>query len=257
MSEEIKAIAFDLDGTIYLGDRLAEGAIDTVEFFRDKGIKIVYFTNNSASTRQQIYLKLSVMGVNLSINDVYTSGYACAMYVKKLGLKRVFCMGSFGLKEELQNQGIASVSEDNLVDALVIGLDRQFDYSKLAAALNAWKSGIRAIACNIDRSFPVENGYLMPGCGAIVAALEGAAGKKVDDIIGKPNTFMIELATQNLGLDRKSILVVGDNIESDIEMANNFGCPSILISSESPLDSFAERTIKTLPELKVVIQTCK
>lgn len=254
MIKKIKAIAFDLDGTIYFGNRVADGAIDTLNYFKEKGIKIVYFTNNSASTRQQIFLKLVGMGFDLKISDVYTSGYACALFVKELGLKNVYCLGSNGLKEELQNQMIFTVEDCKQVDAIVIGLDKQFDYQKLSRGLNMWRPGVRVIACNRDKNYPIENGQLMPGCGAIVAALEGATGKKVDDIVGKPNAFMIELVTCDLNLDHNSILVVGDTDESDIEMARRFGCPSVLMINGSDNGNSTTEKAYNLSQLKDLVQ---
>lgn len=248
----IKAIAFDLDGTIYFGDRVAEGAIDTVNFFKDQGIKIIYFTNNSSS-RRQVYLKLINMGFNLNISDVYTSGYACALFVRHLKFQNMYCLGSPGLKEELKDQGIGTLNEGNEVEAIIVGLDKDFDYERLATALNLWKTGVRVIACNRDRAYPIENGKIMPGCGAIVAALEAASGKTVDDVIGKPNTFMIDLVTRDLELDRNSILIVGDSEDSDIEMARKSGCPSVLISTKSQNNSSATKTINTLSELRNLI----
>jgi HAD superfamily hydrolase (TIGR01450 family) len=254
--KKIKAIAFDLDGTIYFGNRVADGAIDIVNYFKDKGIKIVYFTNNSVSTRQQVYLKLAEMGFDLKISDVYTSGYACALFVKELGLKYVYCLGSNGLKEELQNQMIYAVEDCNQVDGMVIGLDKQFNYQKLGRGLNMWRPGVRVIACNRDKNYPIENGQLMPGCGAIVAALECATGKTVDDIVGKPHVFMIKLVTRDLCLDHNSILVVGDTDESDIEMARRFGCPSVLVTNGSEIGNITTEKVCKLSQLKDLVQVC-
>jgi ribonucleotide monophosphatase NagD (HAD superfamily) len=85
------------------------------------------------------------------------------------------------------------------------------------------------IICNRDRTYPVEDNLLMPGCGPIVAALEYATERTADVIIGKPNTYMLELLCRDWKLGNQEILVVGDTYESDIAMANNFGSRSVLI----------------------------
>jgi haloacid dehalogenase superfamily, subfamily IA, variant 1 with third motif having Dx(3-4)D or Dx(3-4)E len=249
----VQAIAFDLDGTIYFGSKVVEGAVETVRYFADQEIKIVYFTNNSGSTREQIYAKLRNMGFELHLSDVYTSGYACALYAARQGLAQVYCMGSEGLKREMQKQGITTSNQTDNVDAIIVGLDKDFNYDKLARALNIWRNGVKAIACNRDRAYPIENGILMPGCGAIVAALETAKGKSVDEVIGKPNTFMLEIITQHLQVEPTSILVVGDTEESDIEMARRFGCPSVLIGTRTNTSESGQVIINKLSELPGII----
>lgn len=249
----IKAVAVDLDGTIYFGEKVADRAVETTTYLVQRGLKVVYFTNNSVNSKEQILTRLSRMGFKLRLDDVYTSGNACAIYAKSRGLRNVFCVGSPGLKEELNNQGIFSVDENNVAEALIIGLDKQFNYQKLAYSSKIWRSGIEAIACNLDRAYPIENGEIMPGCGAIVAAIECTVGKKVDVVVGKPNTFMIEMLASNLNLAAESILVVGDSLESDIKMARKFGSPSVLVGSPILSDDIPTISIRALSELKVII----
>ena len=253
MYRKIKAIAFDLDGTIYFGNCVAEGAVETVAYFKDQGLHIVFFTNNSSSSRQQIFMKLSKMGFELDISSVYTSSYASALYINRLGLKNVYCIGSAGLKEELNSHGISINEDEKNIEAIVVGLDKNFDYSMLARGLNVWKPGVILIACNRDKNYPIEKDVIMPGCGAILAALETAAGKTADHLVGKPNTFMIELVTNDLNLESDSILVVGDNYDSDIEMANRYGCPSVLLNHNSKYNYKPDTIINTLTQLKDLI----
>ena len=90
-------------------------------------------------------------------------------------------------------------------------------------------AGAKFVACNRDRTFPVERG-VMPACGSMVASIESAWGRKPDYEVGKPNTFFLEMITRETKLAASQILVVGDTMESDIAMAINFGSPSVLIS---------------------------
>ncbi len=233
MINNIKAIAFDLDGTIYYGNRLVEGVLDLFKYLKEKNIKTFYFTNNSRKSRKEIYEKLSHMGFQLTIHDIYSSTGATALYITEHNIKHVYCLGSDGLAEELIAHHINISDDPEKVQALVIGLHHDFDYAGLAKAINiVIKSNCNIIACNRDRTYPVEDNTLMPGCGAIVASVEEALNRKIDFLAGKPNTYMIELLAKDWNLQRNEIMIVGDSVETDIEMARRYGCPSVLIAPE-------------------------
>lgn len=227
----IKAVAFDLDGTIYYGNQPAEGALETINFIRDKGLSVYYFTNNSTTTRLRLLEKLQSMGFDPHIDDIYSSASAAAKYVKHKSLNEVYCLGSQGLIYEFNEVGIEVVTAEK-AEAMVIGLDFDVSYNKITEALNFARKNDEVIVCNKDRNYPVENNELRPGCGSLVAAIEFASGKTFDCIVGKPNTYMMELLLAEKGLLQGEILVVGDTYESDMAMANKIGCPAVLISEQ-------------------------
>lgn len=243
----IKAIAFDLDGTIYFGEKLAGGVIEMLNFLEQKKIRIFYFTNNSVKTRKQIFEKLTRLGIKTRLVDVYNSAYASAIYAKSNNFKKIFCCGSADLKNQFLEEGLSLANIDEIADAVFIGLDVGFDYKQMSETLAVvQKSKCQLIACNIDRNYPVENEVLMPGCGAIVAAIENCSEKKIDFIVGKPSSYMLELLMKDHQITKEEILVVGDSYASDIMMAKNFGCKSILISKNKKSDV---ETISAINEL--------
>ena len=228
--EPVKAVAFDLDGTIYVGDTIIKGVFETLNFLKKKNIQVFYFTNNSAKTRKNIHDKLHKLGLNPAINVVYNTTYATAKYLKKNNFRKVYCCGSSGLQEEMISAGMACVNNEESPEAVVVGLDHGFNYEKMTIALNILrKKDCAFIICNRDRTYPVENSKLMPGCGPIAAAIECAASRQPDVIIGKPETFMLELLCKDWNLRNKEILIVGDTFDSDIAMAEAYGSPSLLL----------------------------
>jgi HAD superfamily hydrolase (TIGR01450 family) len=232
----IKGIAFDLDGTIYLGEKLIEGADDVISFMRERNTKICFFTNGSTRTRNQVTDKLKRMGVPIYKNDeILTSSYATAVYAAEKGIRKCYCIGAEGLLKELKEQGIEITdgsSETSSVQAIIVGLDPDFNYGKLETALNIYSTNkCRIIACNLDKSYPVENSRLKPGTGSIAAAVACSANGGIEDV-GKPNTYMLKMLSRKWNFKPDEILVVGDSPESDIEMAVSFGSPSILISGK-------------------------
>lgn len=242
----IKAIAFDLDGTIYFGEELAEGVSEMLSTLQQKKIRVFYFTNNSSKTKKQIYEKLVRLGLKPDLKEVYNSAYAAAIYAKSQNFKKIFCCGTQDLRDQFSSEGIELVSAGEVADAIFIGLDIAFNYQKMAEILAVIrKSTCSLIACNIDKNYPIEDDVLMPGCGSIIASIENCAERKVDFIVGKPNSYMLELLIKDHGMSREEIIVIGDSYTSDIAMAKNFGCKSVLIAKENA-DVLTVRSIKSL-----------
>ncbi len=226
MFENIKAVLFDLDGTIYYGSQLIDGADKVVEMFRKQGKEVYFMTNNSTKTRKQIHEKLVGMGLPCSVDEVYTSGYAASLYIKEQGYESVYVFGTKSLEEELKDMDIQISDKAQVV---IVGYDMEFDYGKLTDALQVALQAKVIIACNNEKHYPGENAKRMPGCGAMVGALEGSLGRKVDYVVGKPNPMLLDIICKQRNLKKDEILVVGDTYESDIEMSQKYGCDSVYI----------------------------
>lgn len=231
MFSSIRAVIFDLDGTLYYGDKAIDGAVETILAIRRRGLRVYFLTNNSTKTREQICRKLNDMGIQCARDEVYTSGYTAALYARKEGLKNVYIFGSKNLISEFEQCGVNISMDEAAAENLFIGYDPDFNYEGLTAALNVALRSRMIISCNSERRFPGNNARLMPGCGAMVAAVEHCSGRKSDHVIGKPNTLMIDMLCELFGYSNDELLMVGDTYESDILMAKRKGIRSVLISS--------------------------
>lgn len=229
MYENIKAVLFDLDGTVYYGSKLIDGADSVIQAFKDSGKEVYFMTNNSTKSRRQIFDKLYGMGLPCNEEDIYTSGYAAALYAKEKGYDAVYIFGSGALEGEFKSLGIEVSDQAKVV---VIGYDMNFDYKKLTDALQVAFNAEVMIACNKEKNYPGENGVRMPGCGAMAGALEASLGREVDYIVGKPNPLLLDIICSQRKLKKDEILVIGDTYESDIEMSISYGCESIYIGKE-------------------------
>jgi len=224
-----KAIIFDLDGTIYYGNKLINGVTDVLERIKQLNYEIIFFTNNSSKNREEVFIKLQKLGIETSLNKVYNSSYATAVYLNENKLKNIFLIGTSSFKKELSLFDINFVEPDR-AEAVIVGLDLKFSYNDIAQGLIALQNGAKLIASNVDKNFSAEYGILKPGCNAIVASLIGSCSKKISPIIiGKPNTYMLEIICNEWKLTNNDIWVIGDREESDIAMAKNFGCKHILV----------------------------
>ncbi len=226
--DEIEIVMFDLDGTIYYGDKIIPGANDVVKRFRDCGKKVYFTTNNSTKTRRQIYERLDKMGVDVSEEEVLTSGYLAAQYAKKKQFDNIYILGSEDLISEFKGQGVEVYQQDDAKN-LLIGYHPTITYEDMTVAVRVAINADNIIACNKERTYPGKDARLFPGCGAMTSIVEWCANRPCDIVIGKPNTMMITYLCNLNRVDSSEILVIGDTYESDIVMANEAGSQSILI----------------------------
>jgi 4-nitrophenyl phosphatase len=221
-----KGFVIDLDGVVYKGSELISDSNKRIAAMRKKS-KVLFLTNNSTRTRADYVKKLGGFGINVSEKEIITSAYATALYIKENYKKpNVFVIGEEGLKSELAWQGIqvGGFKDCNIV---VVGLDRQFNYQKMALALRLIRGGADFIATNTDSTLITEKGIL-PGGGSIVSAVKAACGKE-PIIIGKPSEIIGKIVLDKLKLKPADVLLLGDRLETDIAMGNILGMKTALV----------------------------
>jgi len=249
----INGIVFDLDGTLYLGEKVMKGATEAVSALEQQGYRIFYFTNNSGKTRQQIVDKLNRLGFAADAKNTYCASYAISAYLAENKINPIYLIGADGLRSELASRGI-KIEDSPAVSAVVIGLDPLFNYGKLATALEAIDCGAKLIVANTDPAYPVENNRRLPGCGSIVAAVVAASGHAPDFHVGKPNTYMLELLCKDHGFSLEEVCVVGDVPESDMAMAENFQCQGVLFDPEGVFPTFFGKKAKKFNKIISLIR---
>ena len=221
---------FDLDGTIYLGERLIPGADAAIAALRAAGRRVAFLSNKPLQTRAEYAAKLTRLGVPAAPDDVINSSLVLARYLRDRDPGApVFVIGEPPMLDEMRAHGF-EVRPDERVRWVVIAFDRTFDYAKLNVALQAVKQGARLIATNPDRTCPVEGGEI-PDCAGMVAAVEAVTDKKVEAIVGKPSPIILEIALAALGVSARDAAIVGDRIETDIVMGRRLGLGTVLVLS--------------------------
>ena len=248
MFETARVVMFDLDGTIYYGSRIIDGANDVIRHCRTLGKQVFFLTNNSTKTRKQIFEKLQGMQIDCGYDEVLTSGYVAALYAQKEELADIYICGSENLVSEFESLGVSIADADHARN-LFIGYDPTFNYEKLTVAVRVAQRADKIIACNKEKTFLGEGALPFPGCGGMVAPIEWCAARQSDYVIGKPNTLMLDITCERLGITNSEALVVGDTYESDILMANRFGCASVLIGTQEYSDTVTVEHIGELVHL--------
>jgi HAD superfamily hydrolase (TIGR01457 family) len=218
-----KGFIFDLDGTIYLSERLIPGADKVIRLIREKGKKVVFLSNKPIQTRDDYAAKLARLGIPTQPDEVINSTLVMINYLKKNASDaRLFVVGETPFIEELKRAGFMITEEPGEIDYVVVAFDRTFDYRKLNIAYQAIKRGAHFVATNPDRTCPVEGGEI-PDCAAMIAAIEAVTQKKVEVIVGKPSPIMIQAALDVMGLRPEECILIGDRLETDIKMGKESG----------------------------------
>lgn len=223
------AYIFDLDGTIYLGDRLIPGAAQTIAALRLAGRRTMFLSNNPTRTRLQYAGKLQSFGITATLDDIVNSSLALVEWLQQHAPQaRLFVVGEVPLKQELQAGGFVLCDDAQGVDIVVASFDRSFSYAKLQIAFDAIRSGARLVATNPDRFCPVPGGG-EPDAAAMIAAIEACTGVRCDPIVGKPSPIMVQTVMQRLHLAPEQCLMIGDRLETDIAMGLAAGMHTCLV----------------------------
>jgi arabinose operon protein AraL len=220
---------FDLDGTVYLGERLIPGADDVIAALRADGRRVAFLSNKPLFTRRDYADKLTRLGIPAVAEDVVNSSIVLARHLQKLDPGApVFVIGEPPLIDELREHGF-EVRSDAEVRWVIIAFDRTFDYAKLNTALQAVRRrDARLIATNPDRTCPVEGGEI-PDCAGMMAAVEAVTSKSVEVVVGKPSPIILQVALAALGVAAADCAIVGDRLETDIVMGKRLGLATVLV----------------------------
>lgn len=226
---------FDMDGTLYLGDQVYNGAIDLMNDLPKLGKKYIYLTNNSSRAGTDYITRLQRLGFPCEAENIFTSGMATGMFLNQNypGAK-VYLVGTAAFRRELLSYGINLVEED--ADVVVVGFDTELVYEKLNKACHFLRRGAVFIAANPDWVCPMPNDEVLPDCGSICALLTASSGRE-PNYIGKPNRNMIDVISKMTGIPNEKICAVGDRLYTDIAVAQNAGSVSVLVlSGETDID---------------------
>tara|TARA_B100000676_G_scaffold309693_1_gene374003 strand:+ start:1816 stop:3429 length:1614 start_codon:yes stop_codon:yes gene_type:complete len=239
---DVAGFILDLDGVVYRGTELVNGAAEFLYDQRAAGRSIVALTNNAQADAQHYVEKLAGLGVEFPAAEILTAGEATALWLAKNRLVSAFVIGSRALRRALKINGVAESDEPEVV---VVGMTSDTTMTELLVAVKHLSRGARLIATNPDKQLPVEGGQVTAECGAIIAFLESASGRKAE-VIGKPNRWMFELAMERMKLTAREVLMVGDTPATDIAGAINAGLRSALVATGNADDNAFLPTVRVV-----------
>jgi 4-nitrophenyl phosphatase len=264
--KDYRGFLLDLDGVIYRGERLLPGVNELVTWLDATGRQVLYLSNNSFATPEEVTAKLARLGVPHPEGRVITAGWATVRAIaERFPGGRVFVLAVPSMERLAERVGLRPVAADDPEDpppaALLVGLDRGLTYARLRCGLRAILAGAAFYAVNRDPRLPVEDGF-EPGTGSIVAALEWSSGLQAE-MIGKPSPGIVLQALRQLDMPASEVLMVGDGLDLDVVAGHAAGVDAALVltglssAEEATAASGARRPddiFVGLPELLVALR---
>ena len=238
----IKGFICDMDGVIYHGNQILPGVREFIQWMQDKNKEYLFLTNNSGYTPRELNQKLARMGLDVPEEHFSTSALATAAFLRQQAPGcSVFAIGEAGLLNALYDAGVTM--NDVNPDYVVVGEGRAYSLDTLTKATNLVMNGAKLIGANSDVSGPIENG-IAPACGALVAPIEMATGKKAY-FCGKPNPLMMRTGLRLLGCHSAEAVMIGDRMDTDVISGMESGMSTVLVlsgvSTRETLDTYAYR----------------
>ncbi len=256
LSERYERFIFDLDGTLWLGAEPLPHVADVLGALRSAGKRIAFCTNSPQRSAALVAETLVGLGVEAAEEEVITSGRAACRYLAGAGFegRDGFVIGGDGLRRDLGPLGLRflGVDDGHRAEVVVIGRDYDCTYATLRTAFRAVHAGAHFVATNTDQVHPAADG-LEPGGGALVAAVEYAAGRS-PVVVGKPAEPMLMAADEVLGAPGPT-LMVGDKPESDVAGAKLMGWDSALVLTgvTTPGDVMDPAPDLVIPDLSALV----
>jgi HAD superfamily hydrolase (TIGR01450 family) len=236
----------DMDGTLYLGDSIIDGAFDFIEAIRSTGRDFIYLTNNSSRAAGDYVARMRSLGFPCGEENVFTAGMATGLYLcAHYAGKRVYLVGTEAFRKELLSYEVNLCEQD--ADVVVVGFDRELTYEKLEKATDFLREGAVFLAANMDLVCPMDGGRVLPDCGSICALLTSATGRE-PKYLGKPDRAMVDILSKERGIPNGRIAVVGDRLYTDIAVGINAGAVSVcVLSGESSQEDI--NSSKYIPDI--------
>ena len=241
----ISQLALDMDGTIYLGNRIVPFTVRTLEKMKRNGVGYSFLTNNPTKSVDDYLAKLAKMGIIADRENMYSSAVATIDYIRKTypQVRKLFILGTPSMTSQFEEAGFISCADDpdDVPQMLVIAFDPTLTYSRLCRATWWAKQGIPYIATNPDWVCPTDERTILVDCGSLQKCIEAASGRLPDKVMGKPDPSMRDGIRDRNWLQSSEIAMVGDRIYTDVAMGHNAGAVSVLVlSGETTLETALE-----------------
>ena len=229
--KEKRLFLLDMDGTIYLDDRLFDGTTEFLRHVREVGGRYLFLTNNSSRGVDAYIEKMARLGIAATAEDFLTSVDATLLYLRQSHDGALcYVSGTETFKKQLRDGGVNVTDKlEDGIEVLVHGFDRELTFQKLEDSCILLNRGVPFIATNPDWVCPTWYGSV-PDCGSVCEMLFRATGRR-PRFIGKPQPEMALLAMEKFGYDKAQTVLIGDRLYTDIACGVNAGIDTIFVLS--------------------------
>jgi HAD superfamily hydrolase (TIGR01458 family) len=225
-SHKVSAFLIDLDGVIYVQEKLIPGAIDAIRFVQQKNLPHRFVTNSTTHSRRQLTKRLAQVGLEIIPEHLFTAPVAAAQHLKSIRNTRCYFYVNPNIVEEFEK--LERVDSDT-THVIIGDVGERFNYEMMNRVFFMIQQGADIVALQKNR-FCITREGLKLDAGAFIAALEYATGKTAK-VFGKPSAEFFHQACASLGLPPTEVTMIGDDLRADIEGAAAAGLKTIFVRS--------------------------
>lgn len=240
----------DMDGVLIHEGTPIPGADAFIKRLRESGKPFLVLTNNSIYTPRDLQARLSRMGLDVPVENIWTSALATAKFLddQRPG-GTAYVIGEAGLTTALHDIGY--VLTDHEPDYVVLGETRTYSFEAMTKAVRLINAGARFICTNPDETGPSTEGPL-PATGAVAALITKATGKK-PYFCGKPNPLMMRTGLNAIGAHSETSAMIGDRMDTDVLAGLEAGMQTFLVltglTAAVDTERFPYRPTKTVDSI--------
>jgi len=252
--ENVRCFLFDLDGTVYLGGKLIDGAKDVFKRIKSLDKRFAFVTNNSSKTVDEYFEKLKGFGIELEKSDIITSNMVAIDYLKKnFKDKKVYLFAPENVKKEYKTNGINVTKDYKSCDVSVLTYNTSINYKDLCEFIFSVNNGSYYVATHPDINCPSDFGSL-PDAGSFAELIYASTKKRPQKFFGKPDIILGEFVKKLCKLSSDKIAMTGDRLYTDMELAQNSGFKSVLVlSGETKKEMITKKYDLVIDSIKELI----
>jgi 4-nitrophenyl phosphatase len=228
----LRGVILDLDGTVYVGGSVVDGVHEGIEAIRDAGLDVLFFSNNPVMSGEAYVEYLGDLGVDARAGEACSAGdVTVTQLCERHAEDSIFLIGSDGLREQLRDAGLTLTDDPDDCEVLVVSWTPEFDYEDMCDALAAVDAETPLYGTDPDRTFQRSTDELLPGSGAVIGAVSVTVDRDPEAFFGKPSAAARAFAVSKLDVPAEECLIVGDRLDTDLELGLQAGMTTALVRS--------------------------
>jgi phospholysine phosphohistidine inorganic pyrophosphate phosphatase len=226
----MEALLFDLDGVLYQGDRVIDGAVETIRWCERSNIPHLFVTNTSSKPRRALVDRLSSLGLMISVEQILAPPVAAHDYLTAHAAEPVALFVREATREDFEGLTLLDDAAEAGARSVVIGdLGEAWNFARLNRAFRLLMAEPRPILIALGMSRYAQGaGGPVLDVAPFIKALEHAAGCEAV-VMGKPARGFFDAAVRKLGSPHAKTVMIGDDIRGDVGGAQAAGLRGILV----------------------------
>jgi NagD protein len=223
-----EAFLFDFDGTVWMGNTMIAGVVETIQQLRVAGKQPIFLTNNSSKSTGDYLGRLRDLGLCDDPNEIVMSTDTVTTYLKAHGYDSAFIMGTESMKAMCAENGVRHEEDPTKVRVVVIGFDKTATADKLTFVARLVSKGVPYVVAHPDPFCPSDEGPIMD-CGSYYAAIKTCTKVDAQAVLGKPSACMVEEVEKRFPIARDKMVIFGDRLYTDIALGREANVSTVLV----------------------------